>query len=156
MIYIFDTSSFIVSGHFFPNRFPTFWENFNDYVARGKIISVREVLNELDQKASVPHLREWIKANKNIFLVPTTRELAFVSKIFEIKHYQQIIDEEHRLKGNPVADPFLVASAKIYSGCVVTEEKEKPNAAKIPNVCKHFDIDCLNLEGFMEKEGWKF
>jgi hypothetical protein len=35
-------------------------------------------------------------------------------------------------------------------------ERFKPNAVKIPNICKHFEIPYLDLEGFMEKEGWVF
>lgn len=42
-------------------------------------------------------------------------------------------------------------------GCaVVTVEQFKENGAKIPNICGHFGIECLSLEGFMEREGWQF
>jgi hypothetical protein len=36
------------------------------------------------------------------------------------------------------------------------EEKFKANAAKIPNICRHFGIRCLTLEEFMEAENWRF
>jgi Domain of unknown function (DUF4411) len=39
---------------------------------------------------------------------------------------------------------------------VVTIEVLKPNAAKIPNISQHFGVSCLNLEQFMEEEGWIF
>ncbi len=39
---------------------------------------------------------------------------------------------------------------------VVTEETFRPNAAKIPNVCQHFGIECINLRQLMEREGWRF
>jgi len=39
---------------------------------------------------------------------------------------------------------------------VVTQEKYKENAAKIPNVCVFFDVACIYLEGFMEKESGQF
>ena len=42
------------------------------------------------------------------------------------------------------------------TGCVVTEERIKPNAVKIPNVCDHFDIDCINFETLMVLENWQF
>jgi hypothetical protein len=32
----------------------------------------------------------------------------------------------------------------------------KPNAARIPNICRHFGVPHLSLEEFMEKEGWEF
>jgi hypothetical protein len=50
----------------------------------------------------------------------------------------------------------VIAKAKVVGGCVVTQEKKKPQAAKIPNVCEHFGIHCVNLEGFMEQENWTF
>jgi len=35
-------------------------------------------------------------------------------------------------------------------------EQFRPNAAKIPNICKHFNVPCLDLRGFMAKEKWVF
>ena len=40
------------------------------------------------------------------------------------------------------------------AGCVVTLEGAPANAAKIPNICSHFGVGCIHLEGFMEREGW--
>jgi hypothetical protein len=48
------------------------------------------------------------------------------------------------------------ASARVRGGCVVTEEKLKPKAAKIPNVCEHFGVHCTNVEGFLKQKGWTF
>ena len=67
-----------------------------------------------------------------------------------------MIRKKERLKGKPVADPFVIARAKILNASVVTQEKKADNAAKIPNACEHFGIDCINLEGFMEEENWTF
>ena len=156
MKYVFDTCAFIVLGHYFPERFPSFWKNLDDYVGRGKIISVREVFKELDNSASKSHLRAWIDLNKKIFLIPSSKEMEFVSQIFSIPQYQHMVEVEKRLKGTPVADPFIIASAKIRGACVVTEEVKKKDASKIPNVCEHFGIECTNLESFMEKEHWRF
>jgi hypothetical protein len=51
---------------------------------------------------------------------------------------------------------FVIAAAKVKAATVVAEEKLKPNAAKIPNVCQHFGILCTNLEGFMSQQNWSF
>jgi hypothetical protein len=32
----------------------------------------------------------------------------------------------------------------------------KQNAAKIPNICRQFNVRCMTLEEFMEAEGWVF
>ncbi|MFH1068970.1 MAG: DUF4411 family protein, partial [Candidatus Glassbacteria bacterium] len=67
-----------------------------------------------------------------------------------------MIRNKERLSGKPVADPFVIAKAKINNCIVVTNEHFKPNAATIPNVCHHFRVKCMNLEAFMESEGWTF
>ena len=155
-MYVFDTNSFITLGHFFPERFLSFWKSFNLYVSEEKILSVREVYKELDREETRPHLFQWIKDNRNIFKKPTGKETEIVAQIFQIPKFQHLIGQRQRLKGSPVADPWLIASAKIQNGCVISEEKAKPNAVKIPNVCQHFDVDCCNLETFMKREGWEF
>lgn len=156
MIYVFDSNTFRTIGHYFPERFPSFWKKLNEYTLEGKIISVREVYNELSNQLVKKHLNEWVKKNKRIFLSPSPEEMAFVGEIFKVEHFQYLVTQKQRLKGTPVADPFVIASAKINLGCVVTEEESKPNSAKIPNVCDHFGIKCMNLESFMKKESWEF
>ena len=56
--------------------------------------------------------------------------MIFVKKIFDIIPFQQLVAQKQRLKGTPVADPFIIASAKIKNACVITEEKKKINAIK--------------------------
>ncbi len=156
MTYVFDTSSFIVLGHFFPERFPSFWERLDAAVSEGTVVSVREVRRELGSPSTREHLSQWVKRNGDIFLKPSEVEMAFVAEVFQFPRFQHLVGERQRLRGTPVADPFVIACAKVTGGCVVTEERLKENAAKIPNVCKHFAIDCTNLEGFMARQGWEF
>ena len=151
MIYVFDTNSLInIFKHYYPERFPSLWENFDDLIERGKIVSVKEVFNEITKKEDV--LATWAKEKKNVlFLESTVEELQFVREIFEVRHFQAIIRKKQQLQGKPVADPFVIARARISGGCVVTQEKSTRNAAKIPNVCNHFGIDCINLRRFHGK-----
>jgi hypothetical protein len=47
-VYVFDSSPLIILfRHYYPDRFPTLWENFESLKADNKIISVREVFNEI-------------------------------------------------------------------------------------------------------------
>ena len=155
MAYVFDTNSFRVLSSYYPDQFPTFWRQFDQAVTDGKIISTREVHRELESQVQPP-LSDWVEDQKGIFLPPRTVEMNFVTDIFSIQHFQTLVSEQSRLTGIPCADPFIIAKAQFINGCVVTEEKLKPNAAKIPNVCEHFGIDCTNLQGFMERESWTF
>lgn len=155
MIYIFDSNVLItLFRNFYRSRFPSLWQKFYAYVIDGQILSVREVMNEIEDRDD--QLSKWAKQNRDIFTHPSTEELAFITEIFKVAHFQALVRTEERLKGKPVADPFVIAKAKIIQGCVVSDEKLKPNAAKIPNVCEYFGVAHLNLEGFMEKENWTF
>lgn len=156
MVYILDTCSFIVLGHYFPERFPSLWQRLGELVSDGRLVSVREVRRELSTQATKPHLIDWIGANRTIFLVPSTEESEFVQAIFSTAHFRQLVRRKSILTGSPVADPFVIASAKVRNGCVVTEETDTANAVRIPSICRHFGIRCTNLEGMMEREGWRF
>jgi hypothetical protein len=156
MIYVFDTSSLSKLKHFYPGVFKSVWQGLESLIKSGELISTREVWKEMERGNSDQYTNEWFKNHKEIFTMPTAAELQFVAEIFRIQHFQMLIGEQQRLKGTPVADPFVIACAKIHEGTVVTEEQLKPNAAKIPNVCEHFKIPCINLEIFMQQQGWSF
>ncbi|SMN02407.1 hypothetical protein SPONN_999 [uncultured Candidatus Thioglobus sp.] len=154
MIYVFDSNTLIkIFHHYYRDQFPSFWNKFDAYVNDGKIVSVRSVKAEL--KTGEDSLADFVQSH-NIFDIPTDKETEFIGTIFQQKHFQGLISKKARLQGKEVADPYLIARAKILNACVVTEEKFKPNAAKIPNVCKHFNVSCINLEKFMQKERWSF
>ena len=156
MIYVFDSGPLIdLFRHYYPDRFPSLWENFDTLVLEQRIISVREVRKELEGRGD--RLSAWVKGHRELFSTPATDELNFVAEIFKVTHFQMLVRKKERLNGKPVADPFVIAKAKIQAeGCVVTQEIYKPHAAKIPNVCERFGISCLNLEAFMENEKWRF
>jgi len=156
-MYVFDTSSLsIVLKHYYPERFPSLWEKFGKPVSDNKILLVREVYNEIIRGESTGRLLQWAKDNRDLFEEPSVEELEFVREIFRINHFQQLVRKKERLTGKPVADPFVIAKAKIEQATLLTEEKFKENAATIPNVCEHFKVQYTNLEGFMEREGWQF
>lgn len=156
MIYVFDTSSIRSLQHFYPSVFKTIWDGLDGLVQQQNLVSTREVWNELGRQNVSADVLAWAKQNKQIFTTPNAAELQFVAQIFQIQHFQSLIGEQQRLKGMPVADPFVIACAKIKGGTVVTEEQLKPKAAKIPNVCAHFNVPCIDLEGFMQQQGWNF
>lgn len=142
---------------YFPSRFPSFWTSLAASVAAGQIVSVKEVLKELDRYNPAGHTKNWIEVNPSLFRDPTEPELAKVAQIFStVPKFQDMVRRKQILSGSPVADPFLVAAAWEFSGCVVTAEKEKPNSASIPTVCKHFGVHCTDFEGMMTALEWSF
>ena len=156
MIFVFDNSPLsTLFRNFYRSRFPSLWEKVDAIVDEGRLVSTREVLNEIND-SSIVALRDWAKDHGEIFTTPTAEEGAFVAQIFSIRHFQQNIEQKKLYKGGYNADPFVVAKAAMIGGTVVTMEEHAPNAAKIPNICERFDIPCLSLEKFMEAESWEF
>lgn len=154
MIYVFDSGPFIdIFNHYYPQQFPSFWERFDEYISNGTITSVRAVRKELEERGD--KLSDFVKQH-NIFTMPTNEETNFIATIFQNRHFEYLISEKARLTGKEVADPYVIAKAKISGACVVSQEKFKENAAKIPNVCEHFEIPCIDLKTFMENENWSF
>lgn len=156
MNYVFDSGPLIwMFRYYYPERFPSLWEQFDNLVDKQRIISVKEVSRELDGQEDL--LANWVKGNTSVFHPPTAAELIFVGNIFQIPHFQGLIRKQERLQGKPVADPFVIAKAGIIeNGCVITTEKYKKNASQVPNVCEYFHVPYMNLEQFMEQEGWVF
>lgn len=155
MIFVFDTNSFSEMSPLLPEVFPAFWARFEVAVAADEITSTREVLRELNEGPD-NHVLDWCKRNKAIFTTPDAAETSFLPQIFAIPHFQQIIGEKARLRGTPVADPFVIARAAALGGTVVTEESPKPGKPNIPAICQHFGIPCLKLGEFMLAQGWRF
>lgn len=156
MSYVFDNSPLsALFKNFYRNRFPSLWELFDNLVANGEILSTREALREIEEGAT-ESLRDWAAHNQQLFTMPTAAEGAFVARIYAVPHFQQNIEQQKILKGGRNADPFVIAKAFVEERAVVTMEILRPNAAKIPNICSHFNIPWLSLEGFMEQEGWRF
>jgi len=67
--------------------------------------------------------------------MPTAREAEFVARIYAVPHFQQNIEQKKLLKGGRNADAFVIAKAAAEERCVVTIERYKTKAARIPNIC---------------------
>jgi hypothetical protein len=155
-MYVFDTSPLsALFRNYYRRRFPTLWQNFDVLVATDGIVSTREAYREVED-CPIAELRDWSANNQALFAVPTAVEGAFVARIYGVPHFQQNLEQQKLLKGGRIADPFIIARAAAEKRTVVTMELFKHNAAKIPNICRHFNVPCLTLEEFMEAEGWQF
>ena len=156
MSYVFDNGPFsTLFRNFYRRTFRSLWERVDALVENDSILSTLEVLREIEDSSDVS-LRDWAQQHRNIFTTPTPPEGLFVVKIYSIGHFQHNIERQKLLKGGKMADPFVIAKAAVQGHDVVTMEKFRANGAKIPNICSHFNVPCLSLEDFMEREGWEF
>lgn len=158
MLYVIDTSALIdMFDNYYPSRFPSLWELFDSMVAAGNICSVREAFHEIQSyQVKTSRLVKWARANPDFFQQPTEAEAECVARIFSVSHFQHMISRKKLIAGGYVADPFVIAKALVQEGIVVCQEKLKEHAARIPNVCRYFGVECVDIEGFMERENWVF
>lgn len=156
MTYVFDTSPLsALFRNYYRSRFPTLWEQFDMLVQNGLIASTREVYREIEDGPN-EDLRLWADDHRELFSTPTAQEGEFVARIYQVRHFQQNIEQQKILKGGNNADAFVIAKAGVENATVITMEALRPNASKIPNICEHFGVMWMTLEGFMEAEGWTF
>ena len=156
-MYIFDTSSFSRMFGCYPrDQFPTLHSQFETMVASGSITSTREVMIELEAgKQRTIDAFTWAEQNEKLFTTLARSEAEFVTEIFQVAHFQQIVRRKDGVVSTS-ADPLIIARANYLGGVVVTEERKPPHGARIPNICEHFDIPCVKLDGFMRQENWRF
>lgn len=155
-MYVLDTNAFYTLGNYYPSRFPTIWERIDILVRDRWFWSVKEVRKEIELNCPFEHIESWARTNRHIFRKPNSRELEVVSQIFQRKQFLGLVRRNQILRGLPVADPFIIAAAKIHKGTVVTQESFKTGGARIPTVCNEFGVACINVELFLEREKLKY
>lgn len=159
-VYVMDTSSFIELKNRYPPRvFRSLWCNIEKLCENNRLIAPLEVREEIERGDD--DLVKWVKKFKKIFLRPDGRQARKVQEILA-----QFPFLAHFEKEGPNADPWIIALAlsrnkTIQSPLfprnyiVVTEElRAKPN--KIPFVCEHYGIECINLLELFRRENWQF
>ncbi len=157
VIYCIDTSVLISINNNYPQDiFGKLWDNIENAIQNGMIVSTKEVYNELIEYDD--DLSKWAKTKKELFIELDESQQLIVKDI--LSKFPTLVDAN---KPKTDADPFIIALAKNRNLTVLTIEKSSnfnsnPNARpKIPDVCEHYGIGFINnLPGFFRKMGWKF
>ena len=142
-----------------------FWEHLQQLVMNGGIGVISQVAHEVAVGSGSGHwLDEWLLSIQSEIIEPGS-DSSIVAKFGEVMNYvatpnlfSQRAQQSWMRDG--VADPWLVATATVYGSKIITFEKyvaQTPNqpagGAKIPNVARHFGVECISLFDFMAKEG---
>lgn len=142
--YVIDACSLINIAHNYnmsKKSFAGIWEAINKRIEDGSLISSAEVLDELKDK----DLAEWAKKHKEAFK-PLTSEIQ--RKTTDIlKDYPRIIEMRSRRNSN--GDPFLIATAIVFNGVIVTDEGTKANG--IPAICQKLNVDYIDSHNFINE-----
>ena len=158
-IYIIDASSLIeIESLVLKDFFLPLFRSLENLIRNGSLISHEEVLTELKRKDGTEgDIFKWANKQNGLFVKTNASQWSKAKEI--IKSFRNLIDPGKRNN----ADPFIISLALIKEGqqklfqpkyTIVTEEVARNNANKpmIPDVCNHYKIECLNLNGFLKKE----
>lgn len=150
--YVFDTGVLIQLRNYPRDIFPGLWERLESMIREGKIIFTSEVFREISERDD--EISKWAKQFKENFPKPTEKEQEKVKEI--LTQFPLLIKKQNILANKADADPFVIAKAAVEDRTVVSTEKKKPNAPKIPNVCEHFKVPHMTLFDFFRAEGLSF
>ena len=151
MIYCIDTSAFIDAfNRLYPKDvFTTLWDKVGDAAVDGTVLAPDDVLTELSKK--LDDLYKWAKLQAKLFY-PLDKNLQLAVRQIA-NRFPDFVNPPSGVVG---ADPFVVGLAELKSGIVVSHEKPRNNALKIPYVCAQLGIECIDFLEFIRRQGWTF
>jgi len=148
--YCIDTSALIAAWYerYKPNRFPKLWEQLDQLIQEGRLVSSTLVLRECSKQRS-EELHDWLQPRSAMFHTPDETVQGQVDYI--VNTYTGLVSAG---KEKFQADPFVIAQAKVGSYTVITEETGPTSRAKIPGVCNAMKVECINLMQLIDEEDW--
>jgi hypothetical protein len=133
-----------------PDVFPSFWERMEGLVEHEVVTATEEVLHELERKDD--DVFDWAKGRPKLFL-PFDEPIQ-IAAADVLSQFPRLVDQR---PGKHLADPFVIGVARVHGLAVVTgEQGGTANKPKIPFVCDHYGIRCINVVEMIRELGWSF
>jgi len=139
----------------------TFWMRLAQQVELGRVVSPRRVYRELtEHEKHQDFVKDWVSVRQNQLSQNPNKDVT--DMVGEIESYifsQPQYGQYECWKFSEGGDPWVIAHAKLDGGAVVTWESAlRPLAKKprIPDVCKAFDVPCLDPLDMFEELGVTF
>lgn len=154
--YCLDTNAFIEpwNKYFSMSRCPEYW-NIIDKLGQGNVVFCPDqVKREIDKTDDA--LKAWLNARTHLVRAETVEVQKIVREI--LKEFPHIISVGAE---RSMADPWVIAHAAVEKAVVVSKEyvespKQGATRVKIPDVCRHYKIPCINDFAFVDEVGIKF
>jgi hypothetical protein len=158
-IFCLDTSSIILARNklYPPEIFESLWEDLQRPIKDGRIVSVKPVYKELEQKED-DQAFAWAKENKSIFKPESPEAIIEVKRLMDL--YEGLVSKGATKEQ---ADPWGIAHARLDKCVVVAQELQKSatNARiKIQGVCAKEKLPHINVSYMIQclayEYGWKY
>ena len=152
--YCIDTSALLDAWlrWYPPDLFPGLWDKLDQLINESRLIATEEVFIELSYKED--QLYKWAGERRDKLFIPLDDQIQIeVTAI--LTTFPKLVDQR---PGKGIADPFVIALAKITNTIVVTGELPTSNLQrpKIPDVCDQLDLQCIKITELIRMEDWSF
>jgi hypothetical protein len=160
MLYLLDSNIFIeAKNRYYGFDFcPAFWDFLDEEITNTTIITIQEVYTELS--SGKDDLAQWIKERKDSSFFTSVDDEETQKEFAKIAQYvAENFSQEETNKFLSVADPWLVAKAKVLGATIVTHEVIAPSntkKVKIPNICAQFGVNYTNPFNMLRNLDAKF
>lgn len=167
-IFLIDANAFLTpSKQYYRFSFaPSYWEQVNSLAESGNIKTIDKIEKEVrprDKDSKKDDIQIWYENTFRGEIIPTNQQKIVDEYVNVINHLY--ISEKYNEKAfmewsarEDVADPWLIATAKVFSYTIVSFERpinynggSPMSRAKIPNVCKDLKVNYTNLFSMMEQ-----
>lgn len=154
--YCLDTNAFIEpwNKYYSIESSPEYWQILDELAQKNIVFCTDQVKREIERNDD--NLKEWL-SKRSYFVKDETEKVQINVRKILAKFPHLISVGANR----SMADPWVIAHAMSESATVVSKEiavnpKQKTNKIKIPDVCKEFDVRCINDFVFNNEVGIKF
>jgi len=159
-MYLLDANTYIQAKNFYYQLgfCPAYWNFLDQQFETGMLASIKNVYDELSDTGD--DLAEWVKDRKEHFHPITSQKVQ--EQYIVIVNHIEALPNKSRASVNAFldsADPWLIATAALTGEIVVTQEKlvaSNSHKIKIPNICKDFNVQCINTFNMLKDLDAKF
>ncbi len=159
--YILDANVFIEASrrYYAFDLAPPFWDNLIAYAESDRIISIDRIKQELERGRD--ELAEWAKNSFHQAFASTDEEgiINSYADIMKWVNNQAQFTNAAKADFANSADGWLVACAIVKKYIVVTHEVYSVDVkvnVPIPNICRAFNIECIDTFQMLRNLGVKF
>jgi hypothetical protein len=153
-VYCLDANVFIQAwnDYYAPDQCPEYWDILDELAREGRVFCPEEVKREIERQDD--GLADWFRTRDHL-VRPITPEVQESLRAV-LRRFQRLVDTK---KDRSMADPWVVAHAMASKAVVVTKEGavgSNAKAPKMPDVCDHFGITCIDDFEFAREVGIRF
>jgi len=159
-MFLLDANTYIQAKnlHYQMSFCPAYWSWLDLQYEKSSLASIQTVYEELADGDD--ELSEWVKGRKEHF-IPVSRDEIQDQFSLVAQHVAELDGKKPEFVAEFLAkaDPWLVATAAVIGGTVVTHELRVPENStkvKIPNVCDAFGVPYITTFQLLNRLDAKF